>query len=222
MLSNDKSSGFTLVELMVALVIAAFAMVGIYRGYVSMVVANETQEDVIELTQSVRIALKTMADDIRTAGYNPRDVTPLPGAPVTFTVADVSDITFRGDFSDSGNAVALETLNYQLNGDELQWTHTTPTAVTTGTIMDNVEVLDLVYLNSVGTVLPTPVANRDLIRSVQIAIVARSTNADPTYNHNETYVNLQGTALVGPAAYPANDMFHRRSLTMEVKCRNNT
>ncbi|MBU0480360.1 MAG: prepilin-type N-terminal cleavage/methylation domain-containing protein [Proteobacteria bacterium] len=226
MMSRKLERGFTLIELMVALVIASLAMVGIYRGYVGMVVANETQEDVIALNQSMRIVLDRMVDDIRLAGYNPQQVQVATGDPtIRFNNTSATGFSFRGDIRDLGRPVSIRTINYAIAPTgpgifDLRRTESIPGALaTTDTLIENLEVLDLVYLDDARNVLPPPVANPESIRSVQIALVVRVGDQDPTYSHDETYGNIQGILFPG---YPKNDRFHRRCLTMEVKCRNNS
>jgi type IV pilus assembly protein PilW len=63
---NEK--GFTLVELMVAVFLTGLAVIGIYRGYTSFSQSADTQEQIIEMQQNLRIGMYMIEKDIRRAG----------------------------------------------------------------------------------------------------------------------------------------------------------
>jgi len=63
--------GFTLVELMVAMVIAGIVLAAIYQAYRSQQKAYVTQQMVIEMQQNARSAMTLMKREIRMAGYKP-------------------------------------------------------------------------------------------------------------------------------------------------------
>jgi len=98
-------------------------------------------------------------------------------------------------------------------------------------VADNIDAFDLVYFgwrdNGSGvtlTVLNGPgggavaAADRALINSVQITIVARSGRGDPGYVDQTVYANQQGTVIFTPT--PANNNFRRRIITIKTQCRN--
>jgi len=60
----------TLVELLVTLVIASVIMAGIYEVVINEGKAYNAQEQVVEVQQSVRVAMNQMVSDIRMAGYD--------------------------------------------------------------------------------------------------------------------------------------------------------
>ena len=109
----------------------------------------------------------------------------------------------------------MQTITYLLDGLDLKRNGSV--------VAENIEVLDFVYLDEDRNLLgPTPLdpANLDLVRSIQITLIARS-GQDLTVmmmkqNDNKTYNNQQGDALlVNP-----NDRFRRVILTADVQCRN--
>jgi len=70
--SDKKSSyGFTLIELMIAMVIAGIVLAAIYQAYRSQQKAYVTQQMVIEMQQNARSAMTLMKREIRMAGYKP-------------------------------------------------------------------------------------------------------------------------------------------------------
>jgi len=64
-----REKGFTLVELMVSLVIAAILIVAIYRLYGSTQSSYLAQNQLAELQQNARIGVDEMIREIRLAGY---------------------------------------------------------------------------------------------------------------------------------------------------------
>ena len=64
-----REKGFTLVELMMSLVIAAILIVAIYRLYGSTQRNYLAQNQLIDLQQNARIGIDEMIREIRLAGY---------------------------------------------------------------------------------------------------------------------------------------------------------
>ncbi len=65
-----SQKGVTLIELLVALVIASLIMAGVYKVVISQGKAYNVQEQVVEVQQGMRIAMDQMVNDIRMAGYD--------------------------------------------------------------------------------------------------------------------------------------------------------
>jgi len=63
--------GFTLIELMIAMVISIIVIGGTIQAYQSQQNAQLAQKQVVEMQQNLRAALYIMAKDIRMAGYDP-------------------------------------------------------------------------------------------------------------------------------------------------------
>jgi len=201
---HRKNNGYTLVELMVALVLTSIATVGIYRGFTSITTANEVQEQVIELQQNLRIGLHRMIKEIRMAGY---DMKYLAGAGFLGT-SNATKAEFTMDQSEDGFIDTTISYEFDAANNELDRVENG----TNDSVIQNVDALDFVYLDSSSNVTALP----SLFRTVQIALVVRTTNEDFTYTDTRTYANMQGTTILGAQ----NDNFHRRLLTAEVKCRN--
>jgi prepilin-type N-terminal cleavage/methylation domain-containing protein len=66
-----NSRGFSLVELMVAMAIAGFAMAGIYGVYNAQVKTHVTQGIVVDNQQNLRNAMFIISNAVRMAGYDP-------------------------------------------------------------------------------------------------------------------------------------------------------
>jgi type IV pilus assembly protein PilW len=68
-----NNEGYTLVELLVALVLTVMVLGGIFQLYISQSKSYNVQNQVAEMQQNVRIAMDVIARSIRSAGYDPRD-----------------------------------------------------------------------------------------------------------------------------------------------------
>lgn len=223
-------NGFTLIELLIAMAVSALVMGGIYSAYRSQVRAHVTQQEVVDMQQNIRAAMYSMERDIKMAGFDPTG-----NAGSSILIADTGELQFQidenedGDFTEAGSNDANEQLRYALTNDA------DGDGVADGTpchlgreiwggglqrVAENIEALDFVYLDEDGNSLATPVANPEDIRSIQIALVARSGENVPVhfikYADTRVYRNQQDQVIL-PAQ---NDNFRRILLTAEVKCRN--
>ena len=226
---RNNKGGFTLIELMIAMAISTVVMTAIYSAYRSQLKSHITQQKVVEMQQNARASMFVMEREIKMSGYDPdrsqdTEITVADNNTITFTVSAISDgIDNDGDGdidtadSDGGE---VQTITYSLGGQDLQ---RTVDAMPPQPVAENIEVLDFVYLREDRTpLLATPLDsdNRDLIRSIQITLIARSGENVAVmmmkHTDNKTYNNQQGDALlVNP-----NDSFRRVILTADVKCRN--
>ncbi len=67
LLKNSKA--VTLIELLIALVISAILIAGIYRVYISQQRSYASQEQIADMQQNVRVAINRMLREIRMAGF---------------------------------------------------------------------------------------------------------------------------------------------------------
>lgn len=77
MKKKNLEAGFTLIEVMIALVILGMVLAGVIGMFVSTGGYHTSQELMVEVTQNVRAAKLMMVDEIRSAGCNPDDKTRL-------------------------------------------------------------------------------------------------------------------------------------------------
>ena len=63
--------GFTMIEMAIALCLGSIVMVTMFTAFRSQERSYQSQEDVVDLQQSVRAGLSLIADDLRMAGYDP-------------------------------------------------------------------------------------------------------------------------------------------------------
>ncbi|OGQ97617.1 MAG: hypothetical protein A2521_10595 [Deltaproteobacteria bacterium RIFOXYD12_FULL_57_12] len=198
--AKKKMRGFTLVELMVAILLSSLAAVAFYRGYMAATIGYDVQAQVTELNQNVRFGLEKMARELRMAGYNPARVS---GS--GFVTANSNTVRFTKDMN--GNGVIsgdTEDIALAVGGNELTRNGSA--------VVGNVDALDFVYLDANGAVTAT-LGN---IRFVQISLVMRVSREDYAYTNSEVYRNMQGaTVYTAPG-----DNFRRLLLSAQVSCRN--
>jgi type IV pilus assembly protein PilW len=89
-----KNGGFSLIELLLALVLSSMAMAALYRGAISQQKTYSVQEDVIDMQQNVRNAIDRMTREIRMAGYVVNTLTGFGGSVNSF-----SEIVTQGSTS---------------------------------------------------------------------------------------------------------------------------
>lgn len=80
---NNKS-GFTLIEVLIAMFVSLVIMGGAYMFFNSQQRQTTIQTNVSDAQQTLRAAMDFMSRDIRMAGYNPTGVT-------DFTITDIDD-----------------------------------------------------------------------------------------------------------------------------------
>lgn len=222
----EDSRGFSLTEILVALLLASLLSTGIYKVYISQNKSYVVQERVAEMHQNLRAAMFMMTKEIRLAGYNPLGV-----AGVGIQIASANQFQFTMDItggegdgsdndldglideedgeSDGDDDDSNEDVTFQLNGSNL---------VRNGNVLaEHVDALDFVYLAADGT----PAANLADIRTVQITLVASADFKDPDYTDNTVYENQQGVTILDMGAQSDDDRHKRRKrLTTQIRCRN--
>lgn len=221
-----SDQGFTLIELMIALVVSLLALGAIYSTFQSQHKSYQVQEETADMHQNIRAAMYFMQREIRMAGCDPSNTGNFVFASGTST-AKASEIQFVEDIGDGGGGAPDgilnndETIQYRLsNGNLIRNTPFTGDRM----VARNINALDFVYLDGASppNVLnpggsDVPAADLSKIRAVEITIVARTT--DPLLygtQNNRKYLNQQGTQIY---AAPGDNV-SRRILTSYIKCRN--
>ena len=220
------NQGFTMIELLVAMVVALLAMGAIYSTFLNQQKSYVTQQETAAMHQNIRAASFYMEKEIRMAGCDPtgsgtpgilsanqtsirftEDVTDGAGGDPDGDVTDLNeDITYSLD----ANRNLIRTINYIDGGGA--------NAVERSVVAQNIDAIDFVYLNNSSPPAPIalPVADPSAIRSVEITIVARTGKSTLASPNNNPYVNQQGTTFFTAPG----DNVSRRRLTYSIKCRN--
>ena len=89
-LSKNKESGFTLVELMIAMTIGLIIMAALSSTFVMQRKIYDVQEQTVEMMQNARAGMDMMSREIRMAGYDP---TGLANAGIVIVLTDKIYIT---------------------------------------------------------------------------------------------------------------------------------
>jgi type IV pilus assembly protein PilW len=226
-----RQSGFTLVELMVAMAISSVVLGLVVATLYSQQKNHVTQDALVDMQQSVRAALEVMGSDLKMAGYDPTGT-----AGATFLIADRAELQFQVDLNGDGDFVDAvlgsdpgEVIRYALTNDAARDGVADGTPCDLGRELDggglqvlaeNIDALNFIYFDRNGIELPTPVADRSQISSVQVTIIARSGRTVPVlfnrHHDTTTYHNRQGTTVLSAP----NDDFRRFAIMHEFKCRN--
>jgi type IV pilus assembly protein PilW len=233
MKTYHDSKGFTLVELMIATMLATMIMAAVYVTYITNQRIQTAQSQVVEMQQNLRAGADMLTRDLRMAGFNPGGSA---GAGFEHASRDAvsfsRDIDRDGDVNDAGEHIAYDIYtgaNGQLNlgravsNAAIAMVEGPPgqfEATGHQPVAENIEAIEFNYMLEDGSTTTTPTnAQLSEIRSVQISILARSAFADPEYNGNVVYTPTSGTSFALGAA-PAKGNFRRRMLVETVKFRN--
>jgi len=194
-----KERGFTIVELMVALLIMSLVMSAIYSTFQSQTRSWVAQQEIANMQQNLRAAMYYLERSIRMAGYDPRHSKGfgfVSNLPVPYNdrgaTTDGDDIAFTVD-NDEDKQIdtnSNELIAYRRNPltNELEILDIDDSG-TWKAVAQNISQVRFTYLNANNVVTTNP-AN---IRVVQITLEAQSSRASVT---------------------------SRRSITSRVRCRN--
>jgi type IV pilus assembly protein PilW len=219
---RHPNQGFTIVELLVAMVVALLALGAIYSTFLNQHKSYVVQEETAAMNQNLRIALFYMQREIRMAGCDPTG-----NANARIITADATSINFtedvRGDLDESDpdgdTEDANEDITYCLKANNL----VKNTGGGNQMVVRNIDALDFVYLdgssppnvlNPEGSSVPDESLGQ--IRSVEVTMVARTDRVTLASQNKNAYFNQRGWKVLGPQ----NDNFSRRRLTVWIKCRN--
>jgi type IV pilus assembly protein PilW len=217
-----SNQGFTMVELLVAMVVALLAMGAIYSTFLNQQKSYLVQGETAAMHQNIRAAMFYLQREIRMAGCDPTG-----NANARIITANATSINFtedvRGDLdgsdSDGDTDDANEDITYCLKANNL----VKNTGGGNQMVVQNIDALDFVYLD--GSSPPNilnpggssvPEESLDQIRSVEVTMVARTDRITLASKNNNAYFNQRGWQILAPQ----NDNFSRRRLTTRIKCRN--
>jgi len=186
-MKDNNEKGFTLVELMIAMVISAIVMTSVYSVYSAQQRSYIVQEGVAAMHQNLRAAMYFMEREIRMAGCDP---TGAAGAGIqadsTGTLIHFTE-DFRGkdtgDPPDGDTGDVNEDISYFLTDADLDGQADDLVRDTGGVeaniekvIAENIQSLNFDYLDSSGATT----AVFDDMRFVRITVVARSDDNSQT------------------------------------------
>jgi len=216
---QPSKTGFSLIELLVALAVFSIVVALIVSARIGQQDQELTQQQAVEMQQTVRSALLLMSKDIRMAGYDPdNDFSVGIIAAGDGSAGTTLDLSYVEGFdnvdndsdgqTDEADELSSRNVSYQLLDKGPDGTDTNPdgdmdlTLDTNGggyhLLAENIDSLEFVYLDEDGNPIATPAAELDNIRALRITITAGVDNQELD-------------------RFPENNT---RSLTTTVKCRN--
>lgn len=138
-------AGFSLVELMVAMAVSGVVLASIYQVYSTQLKTYTTQQQIVEMQQSMRAILYMMERDIRMAGYAPAGGLGGASDPI-FSIARADELQYNIDITgDRDSDDPGEIVSYQMAGGQL---------LRDGEMVaDNIDSLAITYLDAAGTAL---------------------------------------------------------------------
>lgn len=220
-----SNQGFTMLELLVAMVVALLALGAIYSTFLNQHKSYVVQGETAAMHQNIRAAMFYLQREIRMAGCDP-----LGTAGAGITTANATSIRFSEDVrgaaagtdSDGDTNDPNEAITYTRSGNNLVRNDSNG-ALGNQMVAQNIDAIDFVYLD--GATPPNvlnpgggnvPLASLNQIRSVEVTIVARTGRSTMASTNNNAYFNQQGFQILGPQM----DNFSRRRLSAVIKCRN--
>jgi type IV pilus assembly protein PilW len=177
---KNKSNGFTLVEVLIAMLIGGVVLAAVMVSFQSQHNVYLAQDEVVVMQQNARVALDMLVRDIRSVGHDPNNL----GAGIT--VAGANNLVFTRD--DGADPAALETISYSLydafansdppGNDGLEDDLARNTGGGRQAVAENIRELEFRYLDENGEVTAT----LGDIRSIQVSIMVQTDQPDMKTN----------------------------------------
>ena len=219
-----NQTGLTVLEIMIYIAVSSMMMAAVYNAFHTQKNSYSSQNNTVEIQQTVRSGIYTMTREIRSSGYDPTRsanagfITELPDAPGKFSIdysKDKNIIAFTIDHNGDGviKKDNSEQIAYRFNTGASTLERFNITSGGWEAVAGNVDALNFVYLKQDGTRATVP---QD-IQYVEIALLVRARNAEPKFINTTTYRNKQGDVL---CASCTGDHYRRRLLTTTVQMRN--
>ncbi len=201
MFNTRNNSGFTLVELLIAMTIGLIILTALSNTFLIQRKTYDVQEQIVEMVQTARAAMDMMTREIRMAGYDPA------GA---MQSSDPEDAKFVGIPYDANKLQIYADLNGDEDTDDsheyIKYTMDSdyPFEIRRDTgggrqeFALNIQLFTFVYLKADGVTEVTTSAENDDIRQIKITITARTSKADADYSANNGYRTHTLTSLITP------------------------
>lgn len=197
---NEK--GFTLIEMMVAIVISSIATIGAYNIFISQQKAYMIQEQVADMQQNARVAIDLMMREIRMAGYDPTEantpnVTPIVTATQTL-------IRIQADLDEDGSISNInedEDVTFALNNSDIFRN----TGGVNQPLVINIVNLVFAYFDENAALIAydeiddvSEQVRRDDIRQISISVIARTEKEDSDWQGYNSDGTLGGGYRIRP------------------------
>jgi type IV pilus assembly protein PilW len=232
-----KQSGFTLLELLIALGVGSIISAAIYAVYDNQQKTFLASDQIAAMQQNLRAAMLVMGKEIREAGCDP-DKTANAG----FVSATIGRMQFTrdiagdavkpnehdGDVLDAGENVTFgfspaddNDADGIADGGGADWSQVADlkrqdniTGSGFQPIAENIAAIEFNYVLSDNTATTAPTATQlSQIRAVQISILVRAKTAGKILN------SISYTTASGAVWGPFNDYYRRRFASTTIQCR---
>jgi len=190
-LPKNKESGFTLVEMLIAMTIGLIILAALSSTFLIQRKTYDVQEQIVEMVQTARAAMDMMTREIRMAGYNPTGlanagIVSVTSNSINFTL-DITDGAGTGP-PDGDTGDSNENITYLLytpaDGIQKLGRKSTSTAVNEP-VAENIEDLQISQTGN----------------SINVSLIARTTKPDPDYTHptyGDHYRRYTLTSVITP------------------------
>jgi type IV pilus assembly protein PilW len=187
-----RNSGFTLVEMMVAIAIGMIVIASVAGTFSAQTRQNKAEEEIAQMHQNVRGAMDLMTRELMQAGYK------ASGASVTGVTYNAAQLLMQADVNvdgtiDTGSG-SLEYITYAWDSGNLRITRQLGSGGTAETVADNITACAFTYKDASDATTTTSSA----IRKVTISITGRTAKPDPSYPSNGGYRTYQLSADITP------------------------
>ena len=188
---RNKESGFTLVELLIAMTIGLVILAALSTTFLMQRKAYDVQEQIVEMVQTARAAMDMMSREIRMAGYDPTgsagsQIVSTTSNSIKFTL-DITDDAGTGppdgDTSDSNENITYSL--YTTDGIQKLGRKSTVTATINQPVAENIEDLQISQPGN----------------SIKVVLIARSSKPDPNYTdpiYGDHYRRYTLTSVITP------------------------
>jgi len=186
-----RTSGFTLVEVLIAMSISLVVIMSLYSAFTLQYKNINVQEQVAEMQQSARVAMDRMIQDIRMAGYNPTRALASPAIGTINAAADSIQFTLdvtnaagtgipEGDTQDMNENI---TFGIFTSGDIQRLGRKAIAGGNYQTMAEHVQSILLTYYDRNGNILTAPVSAPSEIRRIKVSLTVRTAKQDPNYGY---------------------------------------
>ena len=191
--SKNRESGFSLVELLIAMTIGLIILAALSSTFLMQRKTYDIQEQIVEMVQTARAAMDMMTMEIRMAGYYDSTVATMQrsnpaGADFVGIPYNTSQLQVVADLNDDGETDGSitdddrnEDITYSYDAANLQIDRNTGGG--NQPFAENIQLLTFNYLDSAGSATTTTAD----IRQIKITITVRSAKPDSDYGGYRTH-----------------------------------
>lgn len=188
MVKDDQ--GFTLIEVVIALALSMVTVGAIYTIYVNQLKSQVVREDKLDMQQHARAAMDLIVQDLKMAGYDPRQVNHDKSQVNDFDgiIYHPTQLVVKADLNGNGTPTdSNESIRF--SHDQVTFMLRRDTGGGRQPLAEHIEDFSVKYLDHAGR----PTTDSTQIRQIELKIKARTENPDPQYPLNGGYrtVTLQ-------------------------------